>query len=347
MNIFLAPRSNETSYKNFLSTIENGIDYLIVEPHLTVEGKKILSSNKKLFAWGNKETKKPSWDKMENGDLVLFYKGKEGDEKESKFLYAGKVLYKQHSKNLGLSLWPPKKGEEPWTCVYFLNELMPVYVPISVITELSKEYHFSMVQGFMPINDEAKANFFSNYNSIDDFVKKYKVTDLSEGTSDLEEQSQKIAHREAQMLLLKMGRFLGFDTYCPDKSYEAYGEKLGDYVSLQELPTMFIGKELVPFVSQIDVIWFSENVPEYAFEVEESTGVGSGLNRLNQLTPIAKKLFVIAPAKEYRTYEKFMHGNTYNKEKGKFTFKDYGQLEKYFNSVSEFATLRKSFLEER
>ena len=58
--IFIAPRSNETSYKNFLSTIENGIDYLIIEPHLPNEGKKILSTNKKLYAWGNKETKKPS-----------------------------------------------------------------------------------------------------------------------------------------------------------------------------------------------------------------------------------------------------------------------------------------------
>lgn len=347
MNIFLAPRSNETSYKNFLSTIESGIDYLIVEPHLSTDGKKILAPNKKIFAWGNKESKKPSWDKMEKGDLVLFYKGKEGDEKESKFLYAGKVLFKQHSKDLGLSLWPPKKGEEPWTCVFFLEELAPVYIPISVITDLSKGYHFSMVQGFMPINEEARENLIKEYGTIDNFIKKFKVTDLSEETTELEEKSQKIAHREAQMLLLKMGVFLGFDTFCPDKSYEAYGEKLGDYTTLVQLPTMFIGKELVPFVSQIDVIWFNQNVPEYAFEVEETTGVGSGLNRLNQLTPIAKKLFVIAPAKEYPTYDKFINGNTYQKDKDKFTFKDYGQLERYFNSVSEFATLKKSFLDEK
>lgn len=52
MNIFLAPRSNEISYKNFLSTIENGLDYSIVEPFLDEEGKKILSTKGKLFAWG-------------------------------------------------------------------------------------------------------------------------------------------------------------------------------------------------------------------------------------------------------------------------------------------------------
>ena len=86
MKIFLAPRSNETSYKNFLSTIEGGVDYSFVEPYLTKKGKKLLSGQKKIFAWGNKETKKSSWDKMSDGDLVLFYKGREGNEKEGKFL---------------------------------------------------------------------------------------------------------------------------------------------------------------------------------------------------------------------------------------------------------------------
>ena len=35
MQIFLAPRSNETSHKHFLSTIENGVDFSVVEPYLT------------------------------------------------------------------------------------------------------------------------------------------------------------------------------------------------------------------------------------------------------------------------------------------------------------------------
>lgn len=56
MQIFLAPRSNETSYKNFLSTIENGVDYQVVAPYLDEEGKKILSPLDKLYAWGNSMT---------------------------------------------------------------------------------------------------------------------------------------------------------------------------------------------------------------------------------------------------------------------------------------------------
>lgn len=50
MRIFLAPRSNETSYKNFLSTIENGVDFTVIAPHLSDEGKKLLSAREKIFA---------------------------------------------------------------------------------------------------------------------------------------------------------------------------------------------------------------------------------------------------------------------------------------------------------
>jgi len=53
MNIFLAPRSSEVSYKSFLSTIENGVAYAIVEPYLSEEGKKILRNEDKLFIWEN------------------------------------------------------------------------------------------------------------------------------------------------------------------------------------------------------------------------------------------------------------------------------------------------------
>ena len=84
MQIFLAPRSNETSYRNFLSTIENGVDYQVVAPYLNEEGKNALASLGKLYAWGNKETKRSSWDKMNADDLVLFYKGREKSESEGK-----------------------------------------------------------------------------------------------------------------------------------------------------------------------------------------------------------------------------------------------------------------------
>ena len=69
------------------------VHYECAERKATREGKALLQHLGKLFVWGNKETKKFSWDRMESGDLVLFYKGREGEEAEGKFVYAGRLYY--------------------------------------------------------------------------------------------------------------------------------------------------------------------------------------------------------------------------------------------------------------
>lgn len=346
MKIFLAPRSNETSYKNFLSTIENGLDYSIIEPYLEQEGKKKLSGQSKIFAWGNKESKKASWEKMENDDLILFYKGSEGSEKEGKFLYAGRLLYKQHSKDLGIALWPPKPGEEPWTCIFFLKDLSPVYIPISDIRGFG-EYDpgFDRIQGFMPLNKEGVNKIIAKFGSDDAFLDHYKVKDIpTEEQSDLEGQSEVTAHAEAEMLLLKIGKMLGYDTFSPNKSNKAFGETLQEYITLNKLPTRFLGEKVAKLVGQIDVIWFKDEVPKYAFEVEHSTKIGSGLQRLCQLMPLSTKLFIVASGKDYHLYEKYINADPYYKYKNSFLFREYKQLESFFTAVSEFSVINKTFL---
>lgn len=169
MNIFLAPRSSETSYKNFLSTIENGVDFSLVERFLDDEGRNILGPEKKLYVWGNKETRKSAWDKMRQDDLVLFYK-------QGKFVYAGRLLYKYFSKDLGLSLWPAKKNNEPWVCIFFLRDLKPINMSIIDFNNLSKGvYHLGSVQGFMPVKEKVVANIIEKFGTLEKFVDSYIV----------------------------------------------------------------------------------------------------------------------------------------------------------------------------
>lgn len=345
MRIFLAPRSNETSYKNFLSTIESGLDYSIIEPHLEEKGKRLLGDGHKIFAWGNKESKISSWEKMLPDDLVLFYKGKEGEEREGKLVFAGKLLYKKHSRDLGLALWPPKTGEEPWTCIFFLKDLKPIYIPISELANLAGYSKNFIVQGFMPVNDEGVQNIMKKFGDFDSFIKHYSASeDRQRLISDLEETNEVTAHAEAEMLILKIGRMLGFDTYSPNKSNQAFGETLSDYISLKELPTRFIGTDIAKLVSQIDVIWFKDEVPKCAFEVEHSTKISSGLQRLCQLTPLSTKLFIIASNKDYYLYEKYINADPYYKYKRDFRFREYKQLENFFKAVSEFTAINDVFL---
>lgn len=343
MQIFLAPRSNETSYKNFISTIEGGVDYSIVEPYLDPEGKRLLNKGNKLFAWGCKEGKRTSWEKMRPGDLVLFYKGKEYKESEGKFIYAGRLIYKQNSKDLGLSLWPPKTGQAPWSLVYFLTKLIPIFIPLSHIVNYSGGYSKNfIVQGFMPYSDEGTKNILSKYNSFEKFLSKYARGDMK--TSDLEEKDSIKAHAEAELLLLKIGKMLGYETYSPDKSYKAYGEELANSITLKNIPTRFIGSTLAPIISEIDVIWFKDEVPKFAFEVEHSTKLGSGFQRLCQLIPLSTKLFIMSPTKNSYLFEKYINTDPYYKYRDAFRFRDYTQLESFFKSVSELTTLNNTFL---
>lgn len=282
---------------------------------------------------------------MEKRDLVLFYKGREKKEREGKFVYAGKLIYKQHSKELGLSLWPPKPGQQPWVCIFFLEDLVPVYIPTTVIADFAGYSRSFVVQGFMPLNEEGTKAILEKYGTIEKFLAHFSGKQ-GEGTSDLEEGKEVNAHSEAQLLLLKIGKILGFDTYSPDKSKEAYGEKLGDYCSLEKMPTRFLG-ELVPMIKQIDVIWFKDDVPKYAFEVEHTTKFGSGFQRLYQLHPMSTKLFIISSEANLPQFEKFIESAPYFKHRGIFYFRSYWELEQYFKAISEFEAINLSFLGKR
>jgi hypothetical protein len=104
-------------------------------------------------------------------------------------------------------------------------------------------------------------------------------------------------HSVLQGRLIEIGNIRGFHTYCPDKS-RIFNEK-----KLEELTTLKVCPELqfsdYKLLREIDVLWFRAKgnnfIPEYAFEVELSTGVWSGVGRMATLMDYANVgLYVIA-----------------------------------------------------
>lgn len=118
-NFFLAPRSNETSFRNFRSTIEGGVSYDEIKDVVDSRGKEILSKQQKIFAWGCADSLKSRWDKMRENDIVLFYV-------KGVFRYAGKVIHRQFSDKLSDKLWP-RKNDKPWSCVFFLSDMRDIH----------------------------------------------------------------------------------------------------------------------------------------------------------------------------------------------------------------------------
>jgi len=106
-------------------------------------------------------------------------------------------------------------------------------------------------------------------------VSKPEISVASKGIEEI------TSHSEAEFILLKLGQILGYDTYSPDRNKNAYSQKLEDLISLNAIP-QFSTPSLLDTIKNIDVIWFEDEFPVCRFEVEHTTGVTTGLLRLQQ-----------------------------------------------------------------
>src|SRR5690606_15909294 len=92
-------------------------------------------------------------------------------------------------------------------------------------------------------------------------------------------------HTILQGRVLEIGNLRGFETFCPDRSQKFNDRKLEDISTLKTCPDLQFSD--YNLLRQIDVMWFRQRgnnfIPEYAFEIELSTGVWSGVGRMSTL----------------------------------------------------------------
>jgi hypothetical protein len=102
-------------------------------------------------------------------------------------------------------------------------------------------------------------------------------------------------HSIIQGRLLEIGNIRGYNTFCPNKSKKFNEKKLEEIATLQTCPELQFSD--YGLLRQIDVLWFSNRgnnfIPEYAFEVELSTGVWSGVGRMVTLLDYKNVRFYI------------------------------------------------------
>lgn len=104
-------------------------------------------------------------------------------------------------------------------------------------------------------------------------------------------------HSILQGRLLEIGNIRGYQTFCPDKSRIFNEKRLDQIATLDSCPKLQFSD--YNLLQRIDVLWFknrgSNYIPEYAFEVELSTGVWSGVGRMATLIDYKNvPLYVIA-----------------------------------------------------
>src|SRR5665213_273224 len=171
MKYFLAPRSGEKSYKNFLSTIKHGVPFDRIEPFLSDEGKTKVLQQDVIYAWGNREGTRSQWGKIEYGDKVIFYA-------KGKLVMAGEVYFKQHSAKLALAMWPRDEHGNPWEYTFFIKNLQYLSIPMPAFNRLVNFKSNSIVQGFINLRQERLDALKQQYGSVESFLSDF-VDDAS------------------------------------------------------------------------------------------------------------------------------------------------------------------------
>ena len=156
--------------------------------------------------------------------------------------------------------------------------------------------------------------------------------------------NQELTHTDVQAKLLLIGSYLNYRTYTPDASKvsNVFKRKLGDLASEDKIPEGAVPAISVDTVKMIDVIWFDEEgYPTHAFEVEHTTDITKGLLRLYQTRKLRIKMFIISNQKN--KFETEVSKSPFVAIKDEFIFKNYDELEEFFESVKHFKQVKDKF----
>jgi len=158
-------------------------------------------------------------------------------------------------------------------------------------------------------------------------------------SQNLDSEDTEINHGIAQGMLTTLGGIYGYETFVPkydQTTREFQGTQLAGLVTVKDVTDVFRGPNLSK-IREIDVLWFDEDdyglFPVYAFEVEHTTRVRDGLDRLLKIPrrfPVS--LFVVGPSKEQRSlFDRLVNQTPFRSHQDRFHFRLYTQLQGIYN----------------
>lgn len=234
------------------------------------------------------------------------------------------------------------------------------------LSELGGQAHLSEINAKVEGHPKTKTNPTWK-DTIRRVVRQYKIFEpvppersgvyrlVSQAQVKAEQQSftmtPEIDHGIAQGMLAALGKICGYETFVPshDQTIRTFqGKSLGDFITVRECTDVFKGPNLSK-IREIDVIWFDEDdyglFPVSAFEVEETTRVKSGLDRLLKIPKrFLVQLFIIGPSeKEKVLFEQFVNQTPFRNFRDKFFFRLYKELQDVYNAAIEYDEQRYLF----
>jgi len=136
---------------------------------------------------------------------------------------------------------------------------------------------------------------------------------------------------------LQVGKLRAHECWCPnqDKNRLFLGKPLGEFRTLQELPT-FSYPRFVQRSATIDVIWFNEReMPHTFFEVEHSTDIQNSLLKFNDLQDFSARMLIVSDANRQKEYAQKIRYSSFRDIAGRVQFLSYDSLAKQHEQAVE------------
>ncbi|SFT04494.1 HNH endonuclease [Halostagnicola kamekurae] len=167
--IFLTPCSKQggksRAYQHLQNTVVDGVEIESEHrPSATQE-------DEKVSVWGVTEGNSHLWERLEEGNYLLFYVG------DYKYEYVTKVTGTVEDPDLAERLWPDyEPGEtggndpgDPWNYIIFLESPVRVDIDSEEIHATFAGHKANYPQRFMPLNDQAHQAIRSRFDSLGNY----------------------------------------------------------------------------------------------------------------------------------------------------------------------------------
>jgi len=164
-----------------------------------------------------------------------------------------------------------------------------------------------------------------------------RIDELEERVSRLEkllgipELAFPITHECVELMLLSIGRQLGFKTYTADSTKTCGSTRLSDLADMRRDDLgKYVGPKLLDPLSRIDVVWHREGVGFYLFEVVISGDMRDALLRLSSVGELNAKMFIVSNEDKKNEYESSIRLPAFSTIRNKCTFISVGELARMF-----------------
>lgn len=140
-----------------------------------------------------------------------------------------------------------------------------------------------------------------------------------------------LPHECAELMLLSIGKQLGFKVYTADPSRTCGNIRLGDLADLSKGDLgKYVGPEILDPLSRIDVVWYRGGVGFYLFEVVIGGSMHEALLRLSRVSELNARLFIVSSEEREDEFRSSIRNPAFNSIRNNCRFITLGNLAKMY-----------------